>query len=244
MSQWPNEGTPPNSPPPSSMPPPVPGTGMFTPLRRPTPAVPRAFLAVHSLLTKRRHRYRVLFSSLLGALGSLFVLIFILRTETTTESGHLWWKKTTTTEISAGDRLPLLVIGLILFCAAVLVALSALRAFKLQDTNIAAVAGATAIRQRRAAARTISQKDPQMARDLRIGRPDLPRDYDDGGLVDLNSAPVEAIVKWLDLSAAQAARIVEVRRQLGNFQHVDELLTLAELNPDIFDQVRARIILL
>jgi hypothetical protein len=31
-----------------------------------------------------------------------------------------------------------------------------------------------------------------MTRDLRIGRPDLSRQYDDGGLVDLNTAPVQA----------------------------------------------------
>ena len=46
-----------------------------------------------------------------------------------------------------------------------------------------------------------------MARDLRIGRPDLPRHYDDDGLVDVNSAPAETIAKWSGLSQAQAADI-------------------------------------
>ncbi|WP_214371319.1 hypothetical protein [Pseudonocardia sp. H11422] len=52
-----------------------------------------------------------------------------------------------------------------------------------------AVAAVLAVRARREDARRLAASDPQMARELRIGRPDLPRSYDDGGLVDLNSAP-------------------------------------------------------
>jgi hypothetical protein len=35
---------------------------------------------------------------------------------------------------------------------------------------------------------------PVLARELRIGRPDVPRQFDDGGLVDLNHAPVPVLV--------------------------------------------------
>jgi competence ComEA-like helix-hairpin-helix protein len=83
-----------------------------------------------------------------------------------------------------------------------------------------------------------------MARDLRIGRPDLPRHYDDGGLVDVNSAPAETIARWLGVSEAQAAGIVEVRHQLGKFERADDLLNLAGLEPNTYDQVSDRIILL
>lgn len=112
------------------------------------------------------------------------------------------------------------------------------------DPNEGAIAGVLATRQKRAEARALAQRDPQMARDLRIGRPDLPRHYDDGGLVDVNSAPAETIAQWLGLTGAQAAHIVEVRHQLGKFQQVDDLLNMAGLDWTAFDQARDRIITL
>jgi competence ComEA-like helix-hairpin-helix protein len=112
------------------------------------------------------------------------------------------------------------------------------------DPNAGAIAGVLAARQKRTEARAVAQRDPQMARDLRIGRPDLPRHYDDGGLVDVNSAPAETIARWLGVSEAQAAGIVEVRHQLGKFERVDDLLNLAGLEPNTYDQVSDRIILL
>ena len=56
-----------------------------------------------------------------------------------------------------------------------------------------AVAAVLAARARRDEARRIVSRDPAMARELGIGRPDLRRAYDDGGLVDLNNAPAQAI---------------------------------------------------
>ena len=57
------------------------------------------------------------------------------------------------------------------------------------DPNVGRCRGSPGRRIKREEAREIARRDPQMARDLRIGRPDLPRQYDDGGLVDVNSAP-------------------------------------------------------
>jgi DNA uptake protein ComE-like DNA-binding protein len=112
------------------------------------------------------------------------------------------------------------------------------------DRNSAAMAEVQVGRQKRAAARELARRDPQMARDLRMGRPDLPRQYDDGGLVDVNSAPEEAMAKWLGLSAAQSAQVVEVRQHLGTFEHPEDLVNLAGLEPNTYDQVKDRIILL
>ncbi|QMW66584.1 helix-hairpin-helix domain-containing protein [Mumia sp. ZJ1417] len=112
------------------------------------------------------------------------------------------------------------------------------------DPNARAVAGVLAARQKRAEARAMAANDPQMARDLCIGRPDLPRHYDDGGLIDLNGAPAEVIARGLGLTQAQAEHIVEVRRQLGKFERVDDLVTLADLEPSVYDAAQERIILL
>lgn len=112
------------------------------------------------------------------------------------------------------------------------------------DPNEGAIAGVLAARQKRAEARAVAQRDPQMARDLRIGRPDLQRHYDDGGLVDVNSAPPDVIAMWLGLTGEQAAHVVEVRQQLGRFERAEDLLNLVGLDPVAYDRACDRVIIL
>jgi hypothetical protein len=70
------------------------------------------------------------------------------------------------------------------------------------------VAAALAARQRREQARAIAAGDPALARELCIGRPDLPRQFDNGGLVDVNHVPVQVLVERLGLSQEEAGRVV------------------------------------
>lgn len=112
------------------------------------------------------------------------------------------------------------------------------------NPNDAAIAGVRAARQKRVDALAIAHRDPKMARDLRIGRPDLPRQYDDGGLVDVNSAPAETMTRWLGLSPTQVAQVVDVRQRLGGFQHADDLMSLAALDLDTYEKISDRIVLL
>ena len=112
------------------------------------------------------------------------------------------------------------------------------------NPNSAAVAGIQAVRIKREEARAIARRDPQMARDLRIGRPDLPRQYDDGGLVDVNTAPFEVLRDSLGLTSDQATQLVDARQHLNRFEHPDDLISLAGLEPNTVDTVRDRIVLL
>lgn len=112
------------------------------------------------------------------------------------------------------------------------------------DPNAAAIAQVELERRKRAEARALAQRDPQMARDLRIGRPDLPRQFDDGGLVDVNAASASAFVRTLGMSPAQADQVLAARQQLGQFQHPDDLVNLGGLGLDTWEQVKERIILL
>ncbi|RAY13192.1 helix-hairpin-helix domain-containing protein [Actinomadura craniellae] len=80
-------------------------------------------------------------------------------------------------------------------------------------------------------ARELAAADPGLARELRIGRPDLPRQYDDGGLIDFNHAPAEALTLLPGLTPELAARIVRVREDTGGFMSAEELSALAELPP-------------
>ncbi|GAA5169770.1 hypothetical protein [Amycolatopsis dongchuanensis] len=67
-----------------------------------------------------------------------------------------------------------------------------------------AVARVLAARARRQQARDLAARDPLLAKELGIGRPDLERGYDDGGLVDLNSAPAEVLARICELTPEQA----------------------------------------
>ncbi|WP_042430590.1 ComEA family DNA-binding protein [Streptacidiphilus anmyonensis] len=101
-----------------------------------------------------------------------------------------------------------------------------------------------AARARRQEARALAARDSVLARDLRIGRPDLPRQYEDGGLVDLNSAPAEVIATVCGLSPADAGRIVGAREKLGGFDSLDELFVYTQIQGAAAELVRERGVLL
>lgn len=106
-----------------------------------------------------------------------------------------------------------------------------------------AVAAVLAARARRAEARAIVTKDPLMARELGIGRPDRRRAYDDGGLVDLNGAPADAIATTCGIPAHTADLLVQAREARGGaFSDVDEALIVAEVPVQLWDQIRDRAI--
>ena len=73
---------------------------------------------------------------------------------------------------------------------------------------------------------------------MRVGRPDVARDYDDGGLLDLNSVPSHALAEHGGLSHAEAAKIVEVRGQLGRYVSMDELLAYVDLPEQTVTRLR------
>ena len=106
-----------------------------------------------------------------------------------------------------------------------------------RQRNRQAVAQAQGRIERRKDARHLVTTNPDLARDLRIGRPDLPRDYDDGGLVDVNHVP-GAVLAALGLSAAEVADVLAARDKLGTFTSADELCAYTSLTPDRVDELR------
>ncbi|GAA0231898.1 BTAD domain-containing putative transcriptional regulator [Cryptosporangium japonicum] len=64
---------------------------------------------------------------------------------------------------------------------------------------------------------------PEMARDLRIGRPDLPRWFADGGLIDVNGVPEYVLSQIAGLSIEQAGRIIADRFVRGPYTSVYDL---------------------
>jgi len=98
--------------------------------------------------------------------------------------------------------------------------------------------------QRRQEARALAVTNPGLAAELRIGRPDLPgRQYDDGGLVDVNHVPGDWLAGELDLPADVVAKIVSERDRLGGFTIPEELLVYCErMSAERLEIVRDRLI--
>jgi hypothetical protein len=95
------------------------------------------------------------------------------------------------------------------------------------DDAVAVVEGR---KQLRDAARDAAQ-DPVIAWELRIGRPDLPRKFDDGGLVDINHVPPPVLASLPGMTPELVNRVMLVREQSNGFTSVEELSAFAELPP-------------
>jgi DNA uptake protein ComE-like DNA-binding protein len=91
-------------------------------------------------------------------------------------------------------------------------------------------------------ARAIVAEDPALAVELRIGRPDVPRRYDDGGLVDVNHAPAPPLALLPGMTDELVARIIRVRDQQGGFVSVEELAVDADLPPDLTQHIAEYVI--
>lgn len=86
--------------------------------------------------------------------------------------------------------------------------------------------------------RELVEKDRPLARSMHVGRPDVARDYDDGGLLDINSVPAQALSAHGGLSHVEATKIVEVRGQLGRYVNMDELLAYVDLPETTANRLR------
>ncbi|TDD60330.1 helix-hairpin-helix domain-containing protein, partial [Actinomadura rubrisoli] len=86
-------------------------------------------------------------------------------------------------------------------------------------------------------ARALAAEDPALAHELRIGRPDLPRTYDDGGLVDVNHAPPEVLAGLPGMTPEIVERVVLRRDEQGTFVSAEEMAVDADVPPDALPQI-------
>ncbi|MFP3987094.1 helix-hairpin-helix domain-containing protein [Streptomyces sp. E11-3] len=105
-----------------------------------------------------------------------------------------------------------------------------------------AIGEALSRRQRRIEARRLLAEDPALARELRIGRPDLPRRYDDGGLVDVNHVPAAILASLPGFTPELADRVVRVRDEHHGFELIEELSVYADLPGGLADELAERLI--
>jgi DNA-binding SARP family transcriptional activator len=83
---------------------------------------------------------------------------------------------------------------------------------------------------------------PVVAREVGIGRPDQPRHFDDGGLVDVNAVPERILAALPGITSDQAGRIVAARQYAGLFASVDDLVSRGLLPRPVVDSLRDTLI--
>lgn len=99
-----------------------------------------------------------------------------------------------------------------------------------------AIAEAKAELRRRSEARHLVRTDPPLARQLGIGRPDLLRRFNDGGLVDANHAPAPSLAALPGIDSSLADQIVAARDVVGGFKGLADLSIILGIAPQRLDE--------
>lgn len=95
----------------------------------------------------------------------------------------------------------------------------------------------------RARAQAIAARDPQLAQQAGIGRPDLPGAMS-AGLVDVNNAPAAALKTLPGVDDAAATAIIEARSAAHGFNSLQELGLVADLDGALVEGLRDYVVFL
>jgi len=93
-------------------------------------------------------------------------------------------------------------------------------------------------RKLRDQARRTAQADPMLAKRLGIGRPDQQRQFDDGGLVDLNHAPLHVLMSLPGVTERSARQIQDWVERSGPFSSLGEVMLVIEISPTFEHHLR------
>jgi DNA uptake protein ComE-like DNA-binding protein len=110
---------------------------------------------------------------------------------------------------------------------------------RLEIVDDPALQAAQTTEERRAYARQLAVHNPQLARDAEIGRGG---GFDEGGVVDVNHAPVEDIADLPGIDAAMARQIVAARDGVGGFSSLEDLGMTMDLPGDVVEGLRGRVV--
>ncbi len=108
------------------------------------------------------------------------------------------------------------------------------------DPELAEAEEQAATRRR---ARELAREDPARALELGVGRPDLPGTFD-GGLVDLNNAPLKTIQRVPGISRGLAKSIVRAREEYDGFSSLEDLGHVLHVDGRTLDEIRRHVVVL
>ncbi len=98
------------------------------------------------------------------------------------------------------------------------------------------------LRDRREAL-ALARRNPTLAREIGVGRPDLATGGD-AGLVDVNNAPATALTRLPGVDDALATRIVETRAEIRGFSSLEDFGVALDLPGDVVEDLRDRVVFL
>ena len=89
----------------------------------------------------------------------------------------------------------------------------------------------------------VAARDPRRAKQMGVGRPDLPGSFD-GGLVDVNSAPAEVLATLPGVGAEQAIEIATARTELRAFTSLEDMGSALDLPAPLVEELRGHVVFL
>lgn len=169
-------------------------------------------------ITQRRddllfRRKMIIFSIVVGVAG--WAGLFVTGTSPTNAAGEV-----------AGAQSD---IGITIWFVALIVATVVAVLTRKPKALPAGAAEELARRRQRDEYRRLVNRDVNLARTMGVGRPDLKRNFDDGGLLDLNALSFEALTTFGQMSATEARQVVEARERRGRLSAVEDISAGAEL---------------
>jgi DNA uptake protein ComE-like DNA-binding protein len=90
---------------------------------------------------------------------------------------------------------------------------------------------------------TLAREDPRLAVEAGVGRPDLPGAFD-GGVVDINHAPVEVIACLPNFDADLARRLIKTRQEIDGFASLGDLGIVLDLPGNHVERLRDHVVFL
>ncbi|TDC39101.1 transcriptional regulator [Micromonospora sp. 15K316] len=99
-------------------------------------------------------------------------------------------------------------------------------------------------RIRREHSRYLLYHYPAARAELRIGRPDLPRTFDDGGLIDVNAVPEQILAGLPGLTVEQCRHLAVDRWLRGPYVSIEEFAGRCMLPPQVTEPLRDLLVFL
>jgi len=92
-------------------------------------------------------------------------------------------------------------------------------------------------------AQRLAQQNPELAREIGVGRPDR-HDAADAGLVDVNNASVTALLKLPGIDGDLATEICECREKVGGFASLEDFGATLDVDGGVVESLRDRVVFL
>jgi DNA uptake protein ComE-like DNA-binding protein len=89
----------------------------------------------------------------------------------------------------------------------------------------------------------LARSNPALAAEVGVGRPDQPGAAD-AGLVDLNNAPISALLKLPGMDDALATKIVETRAEVNGFSSLEDCGAALNLPGDLVERLKGQVVFL